>query len=64
VHNSTQDYVLGYSQPDLSKLAFWSAIDRGLEGKIWVGVVLVVLTLSIHLHWSSAVVSHSSQNTA
>jgi hypothetical protein len=28
------------------------------------GLVAVVLPLSIHLHWSSAVVSHSSQNQA
>jgi hypothetical protein len=29
------------------------------------GLVAVVLALSIHLHhWSSAVLSHSSQNTA
>jgi hypothetical protein len=29
---------LGYSQPGLSKLAFWSVIDRELERKVWASV--------------------------
>jgi hypothetical protein len=60
--------VLGYSQPELPKLAderaaglrnLLNALKRTRANKT--GLVAVVLTLTIYLHWSSAVVSHSSQ---
>jgi hypothetical protein len=51
---------LGARCPFLSKLAFWSVIDRELERKIWVGLgVLAVLTLSIYL--SSRVLWYPTQ---
>jgi hypothetical protein len=38
-----QDYVPGYSQSVLSKLTFWSVIDRELERKVWVTVRSLVV---------------------